>query len=96
MEIGKCKDRDKCISYKCEFCIRNKDAKLKDQFKSKEYEPTCAYGYTDCICDPAYKLYCYEKGYHDYKYEEIEELVQEVKQGCYCGYGAPWYDNEDK
>ena len=94
-----CKHEDRCISYRyrCEHCKRNKNAVLKDYFNDRGYIPSCVHGYTNCICDPAYLIYCSEKGYHRKLSESrLKKLQEEIKQGCNCGEDAPDYDDEDK
>lgn len=59
---------------------------------TNEYEPTCKFGYEDCICDPAYIKYVYPEWY--------TELYGDVTPGevddCYdCDNGSR-YDDEDK
>ena len=87
----KCADKYRCTSNRCEYCSRNKNAKLKDEFEDLGYEPTCANYYTDCVNDPAYQLHCYEKGWIEYCELDVEDLRKRARQTCSCGYGEPFY-----
>lgn len=87
----KCIDKYRCTANKCEYCSRNKNVELKDEFEDCGYEPVCIHYFNDCIYDPAYKLHCHEKGWVKYTESDIEDLKEEVKHNCDCGYGAPWY-----
>lgn len=60
--------------------------------KKPDYIPTCPYGYTDCISDPAYI-----RAYHPKWWEELGmptkcECADEYDEDCSCQY----YDDEDK
>lgn len=37
----------------------------EEKFKYKFYEPLCKYGYSDCICDPAYIKTTYPEWYKE-------------------------------
>lgn len=87
----KCTDKYRCTSNKCDYCLRNKNARLKDEFKDCGYEPTCANYYTDCVNDPAYQLHCYEKGWVKYCESDVDDLRQKARRTCSCGYGVPFY-----
>ena len=76
-----------CINVEhCSHCTRNLD--LSDYFKA--YDPTCHFGYEDCIHDPAY-IFCYHKEWYHELYGNI--LPQNV-DSCECD-GSD-YDWEDK
>lgn len=99
MKKIKCKYEERCTMYswRCKYCKRNKNAVLEDCFEDRGYIPSCVHGYTDCICDPAYLIYCSEKGYHDkLSKSRLKKLQKEIEQGCNCGDDAPDYDDEDK
>ena len=62
------------------------------RLEPERYEPTCPYGYEDCISDPAYI-----REYHPKWWEELGmptecECADEYEEGCSCRY----YDDEDK
>lgn len=64
----------------------------KNKIKKADYEPTCPYGYMDCVSDPAYI-----RAYHPKWWEELGmptecESADEYEEGCSCRY----YDDEDK
>jgi hypothetical protein len=76
-----------CINVEhCSHCIRNLD--FGDYFKA--YNPTCRFGYEDCIHDPAY-IFCYHKEWYHELYGDI--LPQDV-ESCECD--GSNYDWEDK
>ena len=76
-----------CINVEhCSHCTRNLD--FSDYFKA--YDPTCRFGYEDCIPDPAY-IFCYHKEWYHELYGDI--LPQNV-DSCECD-GSD-YDWEDK
>ena len=76
-----------CINVEhCSHCIRNLD--FGDYFKASD--PTCRFGYEDCIHDPAY-IFCYHKEWYHELYGDI--LPQNV-DSCECD-GSD-YDWEDK
>jgi hypothetical protein len=65
------------------------------RFLPQEYTPTCPFGYTDCISDPAYI-----REYHPKWWIELGRPTE-----CSCHYsqpeadamgGCPYYDDEDK
>ena len=64
----------------------------RTELDKEDYIPTCPYGYTDCVSDPAYI-----HAYHPKWWEELDmptecECASEYKEGCSCRY----YDDEDK
>lgn len=76
-----------CINVEhCSHCTRNLD--FGDYFKA--YNPTCRFGYEDCIHDPAY-IFCYHKEWYHELYGDISP--QDV-DSCECD-GSD-YDWEDK
>ena len=76
-----------CVNVEhCSHCTRNLD--FSDYFKA--YNPTCRFGYEDCIHDPAY-IFCYHKEWYHELYGDI--LPQDV-ESCECD-GSD-YDWEDK
>lgn len=64
----------------------------KDKIKKADYEPTCPYGYTDCVSDPAYIRAYYPKWWEELDMPTECECANEYKEGCSCRY----YDDEDK
>lgn len=99
MKEIKCQHKERCTMYswRCEYCKRNKNAVLEDCFEDRGYVPSCTHGYADCIHDPAYLIYCSEKGYHK-KLSSIrlQQLKTKIEEGCNCGKNVPMYDDEDK
>ena len=76
-----------CINVEhCSHCTRNLD--FSDYFKA--YNPTCRFGYEDCVHDPAY-IFCYHKEWYHELYGDIPP--QDV-ESCECD-GSD-YDWEDK
>jgi hypothetical protein len=66
--------------------------KIKGLTRKPNYIPSCPYGYTDCVSDPAY-IRCY----HPERWEKLDmptecECADEYEEGCSCR----WYDDEDK
>lgn len=79
-----------CINVEhCSHCIRNLD--FGDYFKA--YDPTCRFGYEDCIHDPAY-IYCYHREwYHELYGDKLPEKLSDECEYCHNG---DCYDDEDK
>ena len=78
-----------CINVEhCSHCTRNLD--FSDYFKA--YNPTCRFGYEDCIHDPAYIL-CYHKQWYHEMWGDTP--TNEVTDCCQCNDGES-YDWEDK
>lgn len=79
---------DKCLNkgIECHRCKFN----IKVGNFYKPYEPTCPFGYEDCISDPAYIQFHYPDWYKNL-YGELspEEAVKKCEKNCY-------YDDEDK
>lgn len=68
--------------------------------ENTDYTPTCPYGYTDCIWDPAY-IHCYHSDWYREIYgnksiEEVSSECREMYDKCDNKEYCYQYDNEDK
>lgn len=92
-------DQDACFCKYCGAQLKTPDKPTpylsqtlamegEQKFHSVYYEPTCRYGYVDCIGDPAYIKATYPEWY--------KELVE--RGGEFCGNceNGDCYDDEDK
>ena len=64
----------------------------RTELDKEDYIPTCPYGYSDCISDPAYI-----RAYHPKWWEELGmptecSQAKYYEEDCSC----QWYDDEDK
>lgn len=95
MTKNKCKE---CATDKtaCESCVDNpKYANVPRTSKFSLYKPTCPFGMTDCVVDPAYIRFHYPDWYKSlYGDMTVEQASQK-----HCGKSkSVWdcYDDEDK
>ena len=82
----------------CEKCLDNPKYRDFGRFY-KEYEPSCPYGYDDCISDPAYIKHYYPDWYKDlYGDAHINEVRKNRCFPLHRNYPdrCPNYDDEDK
>ena len=87
-----------CVTEKtlCNQCRDNpKYANVPSQSLFQVYQPTCPFGATDCVCDPAYIKYYHPEWYKDmYGDKSPSEVANETckRQTSmrHC------YDDEDK
>ena len=73
-------------------CIEGDARRASNILYKLPYIPTCPYGYTDCISDPAY-IRCY----HSERWEKLGmptecSSAKYYEKACSC----KWYDDEDK
>ena len=64
----------------------------RKRLEPEYYTPTCPYGYTDCISDPAYIRFHYPKWWEELGMPTECECADEYEEDCSCRY----YDDEDK
>ena len=64
----------------------------RKRLEPERYEPTCPYGYVNCVSDPAYIREYYPKWWEELGMPTECECADEYKEGCSCRY----YDDEDK
>ena len=93
-----CKNELRCLMKDicCHECIHNPNAELEDCFIDRGYIPACKHRYGDCIHDPARLLYKYHNNSWYRERFSLEEIEEEIKNGCYDCDDGECYDDEDK
>lgn len=73
-------------------CVIGDAHKIENILWKEPYRPTCPYGYTDCISDPAYIRWNHPEWWEELGMPTECECADEYEEGCSCRY----YDDEDK